>query len=650
MSLAFTESERRIFAARETLLCATWAAKNLIVQDGLYAGSPLRLDVSPFLAGPMNAWSVPGIQEVIVCGSLQVGKTLFLYACLGWSMDYRPGVKMLAMPTKESLLRAVDRKLKPLLRGSPVLRRLVDRYRTVTILLRDGTAIELASAESPAHRATITVQDLLVDEEDLFSTAGQSNPLEDFRGRIRSYGDYGKIARSCQIKGGDDSSIWRGITKEAELLLCYEVICPACRSQQLMDVNNIVIPGGEKDAKVIRSRRLARYRCACNYHWSDHARDLAVTGGDWHPYRYRQDDGFVRIDGPSYSDLLRRWSSGRLDTPKSVGFHIPAVLSRFVSLSHIASRRITAHAGDDPVAKRQYYNDDLALPYTPVEIVADDKRILELRESWLPPRTVPHGAVALTCGIDMQKRAFWFLVRAWMPNMSSYIIDYGTLENWEHVGTLAFETYYPVLPPVESTPESVTGEVMPIWRVGLDSGGTETEGVFTRTEEAYMWVRANGAGIVHACKGASHAQAATVRRVIRERMPHNGRPIPGGLPLYMLDTGTIKTMEFSRLLNPENSQPLRLHADCGQDLAEQLSAEQQVRKHGKLVWERRGGANHLLDCLMLSGACADATWTPSLPHYVLQLKQEARAVHAPKTENRKKRERPQRSEKKSRWG
>ena len=45
----------------------------------------------------------------------------------------------------------------------------------------------------------------------------------------------------------------------------------------------------------------------------------------------------------------------------------------------------------------------------------------------------------------------------------------------------------------------------------MDSGGTETEGVMTRTEEVYMWIRANGLGVVHACKGASHAQAATVR-------------------------------------------------------------------------------------------------------------------------------------------
>lgn len=661
-SFTFTESERRIFAAREILPGAAWATRHLIVQDGLYAGSPLRLDVSPYIAGPLDVYTLSGVQEVIVCGALQVGKTLFLYACLGWSMDYRPGVKMLSMPTKDTLAKAVDRKLRPLLKGSPVLRHLVAKYKTATILLKDGTAIELATAESPSQRATITVQDLVVDEEDLYVKSGLSKPLEDFKGRTRSYGDYAKIVRACQIKGGENSSIWNGITQEAEMLFCYEAECPACRGPVLMSVDSIVVPCGEKDPKTIRSRRLARYRCTCNYHWSDHIRDLAVSGGDWHPYRYVPDTGFTRMESPNLKELLRRWRAGREEPPRSAGFHMPAILARSVSLSDIAARRITAEASEDPGDKRQYYNDDLALPYTPVELVTDSQKILKLREEWLPPQAVPNGAVALTCGIDVQKRGFWFLVKAWMPSLASFTIDYGHLESWEQVMKLCFDTHYPVLAPggvsdwnpnmgpfpagAALPPECLTGEVLPLWRVAMDSGGTETDGVFTRTEEVYMWIRANGMGVVHACKGASHAQTSTVRRVIRERMPHNGRPIPGGLPLYLLDTNSIKTVAMSRMLNPESSQPSRLHARCGPDLAEQLASEQQVRKSGKLVWVKKGGQNHYLDCLMLADAAADASWTPSLPMYVLQLKAAERAENAPRPASKKK-ERPQPQR---RWG
>ena len=60
-SITFCEGERRVFAYRTPVPCSEWASKHLIVQDGLYKGSPLRLDVAPYLAGPMDAFSRSGV-------------------------------------------------------------------------------------------------------------------------------------------------------------------------------------------------------------------------------------------------------------------------------------------------------------------------------------------------------------------------------------------------------------------------------------------------------------------------------------------------------------------------------------------------------------------------------------------------------------
>lgn len=631
MQLTFCEAERRVFQRRQPLTVSQWAARHLIVQDGIFKGGPLRLDVSPYLAGPMDAFGDPRVREVVVCGALQVGKTLLTYAAMGWSMDYTPGVKMLAMPTADTLSRVVEKKLWPLLQGSPRLRRMVARYRKGrAITLRDGTSIELASAESPGQRASITVQDLFCDEEDLYGGSGQSTALEDFKGRTRSYGDFAKILRVCQPKGGEESSIWRGLTQQVDQCCCYELRCPACRHAHLPDVANIVITGGEADARQVRSRKLARYKCPhCGYLWSDHTRDVAVARGQWRPYVWT---------GAAFEPAAQPD-----ERPASVGFHMPAILSRFVSLSDIAARRMNAQASDDPEVKRQYVNDDLAVPYSPVEVQTDVEHLLALREPALPPRTVPHGAVALTCGIDVQKRGFWYLVRAWMPSLASYVIDYGYVETWDDVSRLCFDTWYPVLGPDGSE----TGERMPVWRAAIDSGGTETEGVYTRTEEVYMWVRAYGSGVVCACKGASRPQAAPVRWVLRERMPHNGRPIPGGLRLYLLDTAVFKTLDYGRLLNEDSRQPLRFHAQADETLAAHLTAEHQVRRGGRLVWEQTSRDNHLLDCLMLSAACADASWTPSLPLYVLQQQRQAQMPHEPAPRHRKTRPRREAA---VRWG
>lgn len=652
----FTPSEREIFTMREILPPSRWAARNIIVQDGVYAGSPVRMDVSPYMPGILDTYGLRGVEELDVCGSIQIGKTLILNICLGWSMDFRPGTKMLAMPTKDTRDRVKREKLVPLLKGSPTLRRQISKVRTDNIALKNGTNIWLSTAESPAQRASITVQDLFLDEEDLYGASGSGNPVEDFKGRTRSLGGRAKILRISQPKGDNSSSIWRAITGEVDQLFCYEVRCQACQEYHLPDLVNLVVLEGEKDVLTIRRKKLARYQCpVCKFQWSDHLRDLAVQAGRWAPYAWTEERGFE--------------PTRRIESPRAVGFHVPAVLARSVSLSLLAARKITAERSEDPKVKMQFVNDDLGIPYTPVELVTDSQKILQLREPWLPPLAVPNGTVALTAGIDVQKRGFWFLVKAWMPNLASFIVNYGFLEDWEQVHKLCFDTYYPVLnpggipgwsPEMSATaarddilagaalpPECLTGELMPLWRVGMDSGGTETDGVFTRTEEVYMWIRANGAGLVHACKGASHAQTSTVRRVIRERMPHNGRPIPGGLPLYLVDTNSIKTIAMSRMLNPESTQPARLHAGCGQDLADQLASEQQVRKNGRLIWEKKGGMNHLLDCAMLADACVDPTWTPSLPMFVLQMQQAERAANQQQQAPRKKKERPQPQR---RWG
>ena len=584
--LVFIPAEREIFARREILAPSRWASRHIIVQDGMYAGSPVRMDVSPYMPGILDMYARRGVEEIIVCGSLQIGKTLILYICLGWAMDYRPGTKMLAMPTKETRDRVKKDKLLPLIKASPILRRQLHKARTDNLALKNGANIWLSTAESPSQRASITVQDLYLDEEDLYGASGHGNAVEDFKGRTRSLGARAKILRVSQPKGDSSSSIWTAITTQVDQLYCYEVQCPVCRTHHLPDLANLMVLEGEKDPLVIRRKKLARYSCpTCKWQWSDHIRDLAVAAGRWRPYRYSDERGFEPAE--------------RVDGLRAVGFHVPAFLARSVSLSALMAKKMLADATDDPKVKMQFANDELGIPDSPVEMQTDSERLLELRQPWLPPRAVPHGAVALICGIDMQKRGFWYLVRAWMPSLASYIIDYGSLESWDDVYCLAFDTWYPVLAEgglpgwtrdmAQLPADCLTGELMPIWRAGLDTGGTETEGVFTRTEEAYLWTRQNGQGVVHACKGASHAQTAYVRRVIRERMPHNGKPIPGGLPLYLLDTGNLKTIEFSRLMNPENTQPLRLHAGCDETLAAQVASERLARKGNKLVWEREKG-------------------------------------------------------------
>ena len=579
----FTPGERHIFRKRPYVPLSDWAASNLIVKDGPYSGARYRKDVNPYLVEIMDTWSLPGVEEVDVSGSAQTGKTLVMHAALAYSVDRRPGPRMLAMQDDDALGKVVANKLLPMFKASPATRSELRKIRAGRISFRDSTALFLASAQSPSQRASISIQDLMLDEEALYKQiAGQGVPVAEFLERTRSYSRTRKVLRVSKPIGGDECSIVQAL-EECDEVRHFEARCPACMKYNRLEEAGLVLAEKCSDPKEVERRKLARYKCArCNYPWTDYLRDRAVGMGRW------------VADEP-------------VPRPRKVGFYLPAILSKNVSLSEIMAEKMRAEASDAPAVKHQYVNGMWALPYRAVEMETQEDRILDRVDLDLPARTVPGDAVALTAGVDVQKRGFWYCVYAWRPDLSSALIDYGRLPDWDAVHALLHETRYEF---EADSPRA--GESLGIWRAGMDSGGTRTrEDVVSRTEEVYNYVRRHGAGKVFACKGASHESHTPVRATSIDRLPSSRIRIPGGLWLYLLDTHYFKSLIFARL-EPDARQPLTLHRETDQSFAAQISAEALVRdRNGKLAWVRKNRNNHYLDCTVMAGACVDGAWLPS---------------------------------------
>ena len=481
-SIRFTPGERHVFRRRAHIPLSVWAARNLIVKDGPYAGGRYRRDVNPYLAGIMDTWSMPGVKEVAVCGSAQTGKTLVMHAALAYCIDMRPGPRMLAMQDDDAIGKVVANKLVPMFRASPPVRAQLGKVRNTRISFRDGTNLFMASAQSQGQRASISIQDLFLDEEALYKQiAGQGVPVEEFRERTRSYEHKRKILRVSKPIGGDECSIVQAL-EECDEVRHYFVRCPACGSYQIMTEEGLVMTEKTASPQEVERRKLGRYKCSiCKFLWSDHLRDQAVARGRW------------EAENP-------------VPSPRRIGFHLPAILSKAVSLSEIMAAKMRAEASDSPVVKQQYANGMWAMPFRAVELETTEDLILQHRDPDLEPLKVPGDAVALTAGIDVQKRGFWYVVKAWRPDLSSAVIDYGRLTDWDSVHAL-METRYDY---EDNSPNA--GKSLAIWRAGIDSGGTRTdEDVVSRTEEVYTFVRRHGAGRLFACKGASHESHTPVR-------------------------------------------------------------------------------------------------------------------------------------------
>ena len=224
---------------------------------------------------------------------------------------------------------------------------------------------------------------------------------------------------------------------------------------------------------------------------------------------------------------------------------------------------------------------------------------------------LPPGFVALTAGVDMQKHGFWYVVVAWTPELDSYLVDYGSLDDWKDVEMLLFHTRYQV---------ADADHKLPIWRAGLDTGGgTTIDGDWTRTEEAYMWLRRHSSKrVVYGTKGASKKQATRVRLSVIDKMAprYPGRK-PAKFPVDSICDLSIR--KFKELIHYRmdrregESQRFKLHSGTGLDFARQILAEEKRRdRRGRIRWVEVRHDNHLLDCMVIASACADNQWTPSL--------------------------------------
>jgi len=580
--MRFTTVEKSVFKKRKRLLVSEWAAQNIIVPDGPYAGARYRKDVNPYLVGIMDTWGKREVEEVIVCGAPQVGKTLLLYSCLAYCVDYRPAPRMLAMPDDETMKAVIEEKLKPLFRKSRGVSKLYQGVKGRKVSFADSTNIWLSSAASASQRASISIQDLFLDEEALYLRyAGKGDPVIDFLERTNSYANTRKILRISKPVGDESCSIVQAL-ETCDEVREYNVVCPACGVAQTMEEENFFVQGPKNntyDAAKIEREKLGRYRCPhCKLEWSDSMRDRAVKAGFWQ-------------------------ARSAVINPRKIGFYLPGVISSAISLSRVMSMKLSLAQTDDASKHQAYANGIWAKPYSPVLHKTDESSIMQLVDKELAPKTVPLGSVALTCAIDMQKRGFWFMVMAWDRKLNGSIIDYGRLHTFDDVYELVYRAAYA---------REDSSEKASIWRGLLDTGGgiSDIEGI-TRTEETYAFVSQYGGGVLHAAKGNSHKQVNPVVWSLLERMPKSKNAISGGLKLHLLDTHYFKSLATARLRSNAH-QPFVLHSGACATLAKQLCSEELVLQGNKQVWRAKHRDNHLFDCLCMNLACVHQSFVPSL--------------------------------------
>jgi phage terminase large subunit GpA-like protein len=181
--------------------------------------------------------------------------------------------------------------------------------------------------------------------------------------------------------------------------------------------------------------------------------------------------------------------------------------------------------------------------------------------------------------------------------IDQHLIRYGYLSDFAELGIWLFQDVY----------NTKSGDqTYPVWRGGIDTGGGEGEaGDPGMTEQVYQWLRLSGQGRIFGIKGASRGLVGgkKMQMSLIDKMPGHGKPIPGGLRLWILDTDALKDAFWSRV----ETGRVHLHAGTEEMFAAHLSAEAKERdKRGRLKWVQQGNnPNHLLDTSIYATAMAD---------------------------------------------
>lgn len=578
--------ELELFSAKENCSVSEFAAKHRPVTLGAHIGN-WDNSLVPYLTEIMDTAGLAHVEELVICGPPQSGKTnASLNILLHHIYRYGGNGKYCMFPTEQLAKLFVNMRLKPVLERCPVL---VDRMqgKSATTLERiamsDGTFIFPAWGTSAAKLSSFGADFVWADEVDKNSdlVGDESDPLTLLEDRVRTFRRRKML--KCSTPTVETGLIWQALNRCADVRE-YHVTCPHCDAPQQMRVEQLTWPGqmglfetgkaeggrvkGEnplqpdQDPELLKSLRPARYVCeACGSMWDDLDRNIAVRRGQW----------VSRGERPA--------------RPRSVGFHISGFISPDISLSDIAAAICAARVGDIALERRRD-NSILGVPHRPeIKAAVTEAALLRYR-SELPRGLVPPDTAALWLLADTQQDSFYYELWAcsYAPELHLHMVNHGILKEFMDLEGM--------------TAASFADHEQRQFRISsglIDSGGTRRGWQkHSRTMEVYEWCSRNRVMIPH--KGMHGRTGDLISFKTVATFPGTNKAIPGGLTRANLRVDLFKD-ELERILqlDPDSPSALSFHGDIDESFAKHFTTERKD-EHGDWQHDKKLGRNDYFDC------------------------------------------------------
>lgn len=575
-----------------------WANTNIVLlpESSPRQPGPYRWQRTPYAKAVMDLYKHPDIRHIVLKWGTQLGKTQTIYNILGYIIDQDPYSTLLVYPSEDESKKISRVRVQPMIAASPALAAKIPEDPRQYQLLEmhfPGMVLYLGSGAGAASLAQIPVRNLIRDEVNKYPPAigEHGDPMRLSEQRCKANWDIRKVL-DVSSPTGENGNITQ---QEAacQVVMKYYVPCPHCLTLQSLEWKRIKFDNRkdlDKVSRIAHAKATARYECLyCGASIGDEHKPWMLDpdhGAGWFDMRRVQP-----LPSPDpIADVFDAFAAQGVRL-ESVAFRLWSAYSPWLTWGDCVEEFLAAHlAKVDRFDKlRSYTNDWLGQEWE--DEAADQKTEAEVLRLCceLPPLVLPPAAIAVTAGVDMQKRGFFYTVWAWARDMSSWLIQYGYLMTFENVEQLIYDSTYR---PREG------GRPLGIWRGGLDTGGTDDGQDGSMTDAAYTWLARRGGNTVYGIKGASRETSEKIKGTIIGTYPGTHKPIPSaGVKLFVVDTGYFKDV-FHNHLQVKAGDPgaVYLHADTGMDYAEQITSEVKRRnRRGLMTWTHVRGQNHYLD-------------------------------------------------------
>ncbi len=555
--------ELEAFKPPERYSVSEWADNFRVLTSVSAEPGRWRTNRTPYLKEPMDRFTDPLIEKIVLCFGAQLGKTETELNMIGYALDQTSSPTMMVYPTDTIAKFASDKRVQPMIKS---VKSINDKFDENSKLLEldfnNGNYMVLVGANSPSSLSSRSIKYLFFDEIDKYPAfAGkEADPIKLATERTKTFVDKKIVMVSTPTV--ESGNIWQAFISANERRQYY-VPCPYCGVSQTLKFKQIKWPEEHNDnADMIRDT--AYYECEhCGERIYDKHKMEMLRSGEW------------RAVNESQSKV------------RSVSYHLSSIYSPWVTFGDVAYE--FKNSKGTPATLMNFINSWLAEPWKSSKTKSTQN--MEFTQSNYPCGVVPDKAVLLIASVDVQLDHFWWEVRAYAPGVKSYLIDYGQASTWDDLEEIIIHREYP----------SEYGEPRQIMKAGIDSG--------FRTDEVYQFC-SRFPEVCIPLKGSSNHTTMTAPYT----MTSLEKGVVGGLKLYVLNTDYWKDFIFARMVRPINEDStIHLYKDCPQEYSDHLrSEEKQEHRNVKtgavtVQWKPLTShpVNHLLDTCAYNAAVAD---------------------------------------------